>query len=1419
MNWKKLQTYGLSSEKSFEMLCNQLFENWCREEYKDSLLSFNVVNGAGGDGGVESYAVLNDNTAVGLQAKWFLTSISSTQISQIKNSVKTAKKIRPEIKRYIVCVPRDLASKTAKSDNTESKRWEDFVNSIKTEFPELVLELWDDTKITSEIQKPYAAGIHKYWFENAEIDFERFCYSFSKAKDSWLSTKYIPDLNVTGQIDRNLSRYIGDFDSRNRLAKKYKSLIDSCKKFIIAANRLILDCGDGLQDVKGLLLLTIEKVKCIQDESKRIYKWLINEFTEIGVINEEVFYDSFGLTIERIESYHISFKYHFHVIDTTKHLNAISETGFYDLLEETNDFLNRKSILFLGNPGTGKTHGVSAFVEKILEKHIHIPIIIQARNIPETSNWRDILINTLGVSYSWDEDELWQALISAANRNRFFDEYLTNEASICPKVFIVVDGIDESATIDKWIERIKETASITGKYPQIRFCFTSRPAAFPDSIDFAVTKRLSENGDAPVFKLFDSYTNAYDITAQNCPWLKFALDTPLALKLFCELYAGNNVTIENLAEVSMDQLWREKIERIQDEFNRKNNISYKNQFILKSIISLSNNFLINGQIERDKLVESIKEHAKVSDELANQILDYLESYGVVGSFCKKGTGLDPDLYIYYTGIQGYFDYASALQLLRDYNHPSEIDFEKWDKVSINTLYCLAIISIQKYGYLITHNSKIKEVEQYFNYSELQFYVLQHADFETANKYRQRSLEIMREGAATLVAFVNKLILPLSRIKGHPLGISLLNDYLNEFEKPAQRDVVWSLPSFLRRSHGKRWEKNETISLVDEYYEEFELTTEDFSDGLPVVYVWMLSNVSNPVRKTCRNKLMAWANTCPKEYFKLFLSFKDVNDPQIKSDLFSILMCLVYAGIDNDMIKEISDWVLSNVLAPSVIDRNRDVSIRYYSIGIIEKAKMLGIYSEESLKAYLPPYIQSNNDILMNKDALAGTRMGGYSAINYDLARYVLIDHFSSDFNSWHHKQLDAFLESFAKDHPDYSGINSDQFIISAAYAFVLKMGWNEEEFYNYNKDELGEFIGGADCSIRASYHSATHGSQSQVMTICEKYVWQARNYISGFLSDRLLFGENLLPVTDYNLLDDFSIPIQELYQIDPDNIPDDRPWHIPEPSSVIIDDDFDSKESISEYIENAPDINWEKWIKVNNDELLYSIHSSELLALNMYSCFYGTTGVEATLFIYSIVLPIDEVSKFVKMVHKKELFQRVCNPTDWDGGVDSSCYITPKEICWFPRKKYYDSYKTEEFPELSLHSAVDSCCYNYPEYGDVHYSMPSFKIRSLLGIVDTDGYVYYDKNNNAVSEFSISGEKWRTTQECVLVSEKELLKKLNERGLSLVWIMQELRCQTGYAREHFGEFFAERRQYYIGYFKDGEFVSEKLISGFSNNLK
>lgn len=111
MEWTKFNTHGESSNHAFEVMCNILFEGWCKREYKDNLKYFSFVNGSGGDGGVEAYATLDSGEVIGVQSKWFPDKMETLQFNQIEKSFNTAIKVRPEMIRYIVCIPRDFTSK------------------------------------------------------------------------------------------------------------------------------------------------------------------------------------------------------------------------------------------------------------------------------------------------------------------------------------------------------------------------------------------------------------------------------------------------------------------------------------------------------------------------------------------------------------------------------------------------------------------------------------------------------------------------------------------------------------------------------------------------------------------------------------------------------------------------------------------------------------------------------------------------------------------------------------------------------------------------------------------------------------------------------------------------------------------------------------------------------------------------------------------------------------------------------------------------------------------------------------------------------------------------------------------------------------------------------------------------------------
>ena len=112
-----------------------------------------------------------------------------------------ALKVRPNISRYIVCIPRDLNSKRIvkkgeKAKNTESDKWEEMVRKFKSFYPNVEIILWDESTIQEKITRPTSQGIYKYWFENTVLFDQIFENSYDKVIQSWGKLKYIPEIHT-----------------------------------------------------------------------------------------------------------------------------------------------------------------------------------------------------------------------------------------------------------------------------------------------------------------------------------------------------------------------------------------------------------------------------------------------------------------------------------------------------------------------------------------------------------------------------------------------------------------------------------------------------------------------------------------------------------------------------------------------------------------------------------------------------------------------------------------------------------------------------------------------------------------------------------------------------------------------------------------------------------------------------------------------------------------------------------------------------------------------------------------------------------------------------------------------------------------------------------------------------------------------
>lgn len=430
-------------------------------------------------------------------------------------------------------------------------------------------------------------------------------------------------------------------------------------------------------------------------------------------------------------------------------------------------------------------------------------------------------------------------------------------------------------------------------------------------------------------------------------------------------------------------------------------------------------------------------------------------------------------------------------------------------------------------------------------------------------------------------------------------------------------------------------------------------------------------------------------------------------------------------------------------------------------------------------------------------------MSGYKGITYNLSRYVLIDHIDSYFNSYNLRQKNQFeelLKKIAEQQPEYLGISEEQFILSAAFQFITDYGWNEKVFDFYELD--GNISRGIDSLIRRVYYPATHGSQSRVMTVCEKYVWQARNEIMGFLADRIMTeNDNKISfVKNYEILENYVIPMRNLEGIK--TFTDDY-WYLPENDKLSINKKINTKDELTAIIKSMPNIDWGKWIFVNNAERKYKIESDTLIALSSYTNIDSVNYMDTVIAIETLIVPKCNFQKLITRIVDNKISISV--PSDFESDLDINGYISPKELCWVPWIKQFNDFIFDDKQDLSLIPTTVKCCANIGEDGETTFYMPSKEIRNILGIVRSDNYLFFNKNGEIKSEYYFVGDKYETHQEYLYVSGNELLEKTNGQGNELVWILKEYRQEDMKAKEKFGRFYAEKEICSIGYLVDGEF--------------
>lgn len=826
MNWTKFNTYGDSAQNAFETLCNQLFERYLKLTYKTDLIKFRVINGAGGDGGIEAYGQLSVGDIVAVQAKWFQQSLDNSEIKQIKNSIQTAKKLRAEIKEYIICIPHNVNSlKIGRGNKTTTNHEENKINAlideIYSDYPDLKLTWWFDNEILTELQQANNEGVHKFWFDKDVISLDYLSKHFALQKKGWLHERYIPELHGQGMIHEEYQKLCFSIQYRNELFSQTTQAISDLKFCITQIEHFIptntaSDINEELILIKENLLKFLDELKSIADAVKTG-----NDNYKPNFLAEVDIWKTI-LKLEKLNANNIQKNI------LPKLISGLDKIHKYDLPKYIQHFIfsfNQKIRLVIGEPGTGKTHGLTNCVEIHLAANAPA-IIIQAKGTP-FNDWTEILSNSLGIT-NWRKDEILSALETLATKNdvqkattlKAGEEHY-NEIT---KAIICVDGLEEEIEHEKeWYERIRECEQLTTEYPRVRFIFSARryfykPNEVPRTGIFEDIF-LPREGDIAIEEVAPHYFSKdhYDIQLSS-PTLIRGLDSLLALRLFCQEYQNRSISETDKIVTATRDLINIKIDRLNGEFISKlqGKKGATRNPVMDSLEIIAKFFYKDSEVEHDELVDLISPaiNSYLDGSEIDSLIDYLADNAFIIRFerVEEDGVLKKRKHYYSITYQSLIEHIISERIYHDIKSGSlnkipqflhevlmqPLDYNLMDSFSLseispNQRIVENIVSniFNETGKLIGVNEFLKEGFSDEEIRILQLKAIKSAPPDLAMSYRQEINSLFFFGHKNRSLILEYLISPSSNNYNSTFGSEYLHEMLFTINSVFERDLIWS----------------------------------------------------------------------------------------------------------------------------------------------------------------------------------------------------------------------------------------------------------------------------------------------------------------------------------------------------------------------------------------------------------------------------------------------------------------------------------------------------------------------------------------------------------------------------------------------------------------------------------------------------
>lgn len=523
MDYSRIRGMESGQRLAFEELICQL----AHLERPADDAEFRRIEGAGGDGGIEAYWLLNDESEIGYQAKYYLKSCE-IDWANIDESVEQALAIHPALTKYVVALPCDLTDKTGRQGKgktgwehwaTHKAKWEKLVPvGKKVEFV-----AWTASVLTDRLIRPNAEGLRNFWFGDVELS-ERWFREKIELSVKSLEERYHPEDHVEVRIERLFRVALHDESVAAEIRDQIAMLCNA-----ISLEKVESILGESIAPV----------VECIRDAAKRLqnlapeittdpwHTWPIAECTESAT----------EISKQLSELWSAKWKYDASREKPNNGQNQDSSDLEYRIGRiggETDSLLSllgnqyfdgesSRTILLDGRAGTGKSHLLASIAQRAISE-----------------GRRAILI--LGQHLSIGN--LWKQVTSRLELgNITSDVFLKTLSAACEATgkrgLLLVDAINEGAGRRLWYNELAEFIVKVEKHRNLVLVISCRSEYTKNIIPEPVLDRLP-SFEVRGFETADEqaraariYLSKRGISQPNSPWLSEEFVNPLFLRSAC----------------------------------------------------------------------------------------------------------------------------------------------------------------------------------------------------------------------------------------------------------------------------------------------------------------------------------------------------------------------------------------------------------------------------------------------------------------------------------------------------------------------------------------------------------------------------------------------------------------------------------------------------------------------------------------------------------------------------------------------------------------------------------------------------------------------------------------------------------------------------------------------------------------------